>query len=352
MHASGSTLRRLPAAAAVALVANLCACGCTLAAKPKGWKDTVIDVLSKVTLSAEHGALFYAFDALACPGQTVDLTARLLSVKEHEPLDGAEIEFLKADRPVGRAVTDEDGYARVSWKVPKVGDYVFTAKVVKVPRSKYKPMLQCPPASLLVAARKRKTKFIVIDLDHTVVASGFFRVLFGGAKPMPDAATTIRELAKKHGIIYLTHRPDLLMVKSKNWLEAHNFPRAPLLVSKLRQAFGDSGKFKTTRIKALRKRFPYIRVGIGDKLSDAQAYVANGLRAYLIPHYDPDDPKEMEKMAGEILRLDNRVQVVDGWKDIRAGILRGKRFPPKAYARRLRQRAKQLRQQRKDDDDD
>ena len=346
------TLRRALTVAAIVLWVNFCAPGCAMAAKPKGWKGTVLEVLSKVTLAAEHGALFYAFDTLACPGQTVELTARLLSVEEREPLDGAQIEFLQDGRSIGKATTDEDGYAKVSWKVPKAGDYRFTAKIVKVPRAKYNPMLQCPPASLLVAARKRKTRFIVIDLDHTVVASSFLRVLFGGAKPMPYAAETIKELARKYSIIYLTHRPDLLMRKSKTWLEDHDFPRAPLLVSKLSQAIGDSGEFKTTRIKALRKRFPFIAIGIGDKLSDAQAYVTNGLRAYLIPYYDRDDPKELEKMAKQILRLDDRVQVVDGWKDVRAGILRGKRFPPQAYARRLRQRAKQLRQQRRDEDDD
>jgi len=41
-----------------------------------GWKETAIDMVGGVTVGAEHGAIFYAFDTLAYPQEPVDLTAR------------------------------------------------------------------------------------------------------------------------------------------------------------------------------------------------------------------------------------------------------------------------------------
>ncbi|MDP7637680.1 MAG: hypothetical protein QF577_09055, partial [Phycisphaerae bacterium] len=78
------------------------------------------------------------------------------------------------------------------------------------------------------------------------------------------------------------------------------------------------------------------RFGIGDKFSDTEAYVANGLKAYLIPHCK-DKPKDLRKMASRIRRLPGsaRLHVVDNWYDIEAGIFDGKTFPPATYARAL-----------------
>ena len=80
----------------------------------------------------------------------------------------------------------------------------------------------------------------------------------------------------------MTHR-------SKGWLRQQGYPPGVLLVSKMSQALGDSGEYKTARLAALKESFPNIKIGIGDKVSDAQAYLENGLETYLIPHYEDDD---------------------------------------------------------------
>lgn len=335
------------------VLASLCSPGCgdgvrkavnSKAANSKsgGWRDRIIDIVSGVTLAAEHGALFYAYDTLAYPRKPVDLMARVISIKQMEEVEGATVEFRLDQTSVGKVKTDKDGYAKLTWTPPKAGDYHLTAKIVAVDDDDLKDLLKCTPAPLLASARAKDTKFVVLDLDHTVVGSSFFRVLLGGAKPMPKAAEVVKELRKKYSLVYLTHRPGLLTGKSKSWLTDNGFPRAPLLVSKFKEAMGDSGKFKTGRLKALRKQFPNVAIGIGDKLSDAEAYVANGLKAYLIPHYDKDDDDDVREMAGKIRKINKNIQVVDDWEQVRAGILKAGKYPPATYAKRLESLAKRL----------
>jgi len=323
-----------------------------------GWKDMLIGAaegFGAMATAMEHGVLFYALDTLAYPNEEVDLTARLQG-RRLSGLPGAELGFYRGEELIGKATTNADGYAKVGWTPPKAGDYAFEVRVLSPPDDESaQNAAKVSAAPLLVAARDKDTQFSVIDLDHTVVDSSFLWVLLGGADPMRGAADAVQRLEKRYSLIYLTHRPDILTRKSKLWLSEHGFPRAPLMVSGLTDVFGDSGKFKTAKLRALRESFPNVRVGIGDKLSDAQAYVDNGLTAYLIPHYKRK-PKDMDKMARQIeaLRGRGRLHVVDGWSEIESGVFQGKAYPPDRFARRLRVEARDLRirQMREDDDDD
>ena len=351
MALNGRKNRARPAAA---LVAALC-----LAAGTPGcnWKAAVIEAAAGIALGVEHGTLFYTFDMLARPGEKADLVARVQYAQEMKPVEDVAVEFRLGSALLGRVATDDDGYARLAWAAPGAGDHDVAVKIVAVPDEKYDEMLKVSPASLLVSVRPSATRFVVIDLDHTVVASSFVHVLADDAKPMDRAAESVKTIAKTYSVIYLTHRPDLLASKSKRWLSEHKFPRAPLLVSSLSEAFGDSGEFKTGRIKTLRERFPGVAIGIGDKFSDAEAYVANGMAAYLIPDYDrdEDDPKDLRKLAKKIRDLDPKIHVVDTWQEVLAGLFKGQAFPTAAYAARLEARADTLQRQRdrkKDDDDD
>jgi len=328
-----------------------------------GWVEPLIGTLSQITLAAEHGTLFYGYDRLTYPGEPVDLTARVRWVRTMKDVPGVTIEFRQGDNVLGRAKTDEDGVARLEWKPPKAGDYEFTADIYAVPDPDYNEMLQVTPAPLVISARPKQTRFVVIDLDRTVVDASFFRVIVGGARSMSGAASAVAELARTREVIYLTHRPDVLMVKSRNWLKQEGFPRGTLMVSRLSQAFGSSGKFKAQQIRTLRMMFPGVEIGIGDKISDAEAYVANGMTAYLIPHYDRDDEEDCRELAEKINKINKDIQVVDTWEQVLDGIQRGRKFPAGTYARNLRKRADQLKAEEKrkhdeehrrkhDDDDD
>ncbi len=326
------------------------------------WGDIAAEAVGKVFLDAEHGVVFYAFDTLAYPGKPVQLVGRVQSARNLKGIEDVTIGFYSDKSLIGQGRTDGNGYAAVEWTPPTAGDHRFSARIVEVPGEDYEELLLVRPVPLLVAARDKDTQFVIIDLDHTLVESGFFRVLTFGATPMPNSQEVTRRIAKRYSIIYLTHRPDLLTRKSKAWLTRHEYPPGPLLVSQLKDAFADSGKFKTAKLTALRKSFPNVRIGIGDKISDAQGYVDNSLTAYLIPHYK-DKPKDMRKRAREIERLRGRgrCNVVGNWEQIEAGIFLGTKFPAKPFAQALRRRADYLegqenarkeREKEKDDDDD
>jgi len=327
------------------------------AAAPGGgsWTDLLYGAGGQM-LAAEHGAVYYAFDTLAYPAQPVDLAVRLQSAKDLKGVEGAKIFFYQGDKLVGQAKTDASGLAKMSWTPPKAGTYPLEARVAEVPKEEWKEMTQCTPAPLLVAAWDKNDPMVVIDLDHTLVDSSFFRVLVGGARPMADSRDVTERLARQYRLVYLTHRPDLLTRKSKTWLSDNGYPPGPLLVSELKQAFGDSGAFKTARLRDLRKAYPNVKAGIGDKYSDAQAYVDNDLTAVLIPYYKAK-PKDMREAATEIGRLNGRgkLHVVDSWQQIEQSILQGRKFPPESYVKDLQKRARQLEEEQrardKEDDD-
>lgn len=321
------------------------------------WKDIARDVAGRIFLEAEHGAVFYAFDTLAYPNEPVDLTAKLISARDLKPIPNVTVGIYRGQWLAGHARSNARGYARVRWVPPKAGNYTFTARIVSVPAGRYAELLEVSAAPMLVAARTKETPFVVIDLDHTVVDSSFFRVLLDGGTPMADSVAVTKRIAKAYSIIYLTHRPDVLTRKTKLWLRRHGYPPGPLLVSDMEDIF-DSGRFKTAKLAALQKAFPATAIGIGDKHSDAQAYVDHGLVAYLIPHYKRK-PKDMRKAAQKIARLRGRgrLHVVSDWRQIEAGIFGKRSFPASAFCRSLSRQATEIearQRQRKDrgDDDD
>jgi len=305
-------------------------------------------VASSVTMGAEHGALFSAYDTLAFAGQPVPLTVRLQRADNLQGLPGARIGIYQGAEKLGEALTDADGYASLAFTPPRDGDYDLTGMILAVPERRFEDMLNVSAARLLVAARSAKTNIVVVDLDHTVVASGFHHVLLGTATPMAESKAVLDRIAKQYTIVYLTHRPGLLGRRSKGWLRQYGYPRAPVLLSTLRQAVGDSGSFKAGKLAELRKAYPNVKIGIGDKISDARSYADSGIQAYLIPHYK-DKPADLRKMAVEIRGLPSTVQVVHDWRQVEAGIFGGKTYPPTPFARWMEARA---RRRQADDDDD
>lgn len=293
---------------------------------------------------AENGAVFHALDTLAYPRQPVDLVAQLRSAAGLTPIAGATVAFTRGDWVAGRITTDANGVAAMRWTPPEAGNYSFEASIVAVPNENFRDMLGVK-ASLLVAARDKALQ-VVVDLDHTVVDSSFFDVMVGGGKCMADSVEVLGRVSKRYGIIYLTHRPDLLTHKSKSWLADNGYPSGPLFLSEMKD-LPDSGKFKSARLAVLRRDSPGVAIGIGDKLSDAQGYLDNGMSAYLIPDYK-QNPKDMRALAAEIraLRGQGRLQVVDNWRQIEQGIFSGKQFPPEDFARELEAGAARIEAQR------
>ncbi len=275
------------------------------------------------------------------------LTASLRTGLKLDGIEGKRLQFLQDDKVLSEVRTNRTGDAVLKWKVPaKPGDYVFTVRL------NHDDQLAKPVAdmTLLVAARPKDTPLVIVDLDKTVVASGFAAVLLGEAKPMDSAGVVLQHVAKTATVVYLTQRPDFLGAMSKRWLAANGFPQGPVLTSTLGALLAGSGPYKNARLAEIRKTYANVGVGIGDKLTDAKVYADNGLRSLLLLQVDwtETEPKYYEKLADDLAVLPDTVQVVTNWSQISSALFDKTAFPPAPIEKRLRDMAKELRSRQAD----
>jgi len=278
-------------------------------------------------LGTDSDYMFFALDSVAKPNEEVMVRARL----ESDRLSGMEgyvVRFYRDGDLYKTTETDSGGVAEVSFTPDALGTYMFRAEVDEAGFPNDAP----GPQDLVVACYDPDAPMVVVDLDKTVVASGFHVVLAGDPKPMPRSVEVLTRIAETHQVVYLTHRPEYFSIKSKRWLVEHKYPTGPLLMSDIGGFLEGSGAFKTRAIRDLRERFGGLDLGIGDKFSDAQAYHDNGIRAYVIVQPpdsdDPDDYEDYEDFADDLGELDNDIQVVTGWDQIEQGLFGGSDLPP------------------------
>jgi len=295
----------------------------------------------QTVLGAEGEHLVLAMDELTTPGQAVLLRTQVRGGDFLQGRPGLAVRILRDGRLFKVAETGDDGLASVTFTPHKPGDCAFAVHLVPAGFRGKTP----PPAGLLVACRKPDEPIAVVDLDKTVVASGFEAVLLGSPEPMARSRDILARLARTRTIVYMTHRPELLGPKSKAWLIDHDYPPGPLLLSDTEGFLGGSGSYKTSRLAAMRKTFPRVRLGIGDKLSDARAYLDNDMKAVLILDIPPAGVKDragkLRALADELSQFadDEEIQVVTGWDEVEKALFDGQAYPPSSMRRRLMEMA-------------
>jgi len=283
--------------------------------------------------------LLYGFDVLAVPNEPVEVQARLQEGPYLRDEDEVWLVFRHEKRTVARARTDDEGIARGTFTPPGVGDYLLH---VEVPDGQVEGVPPAP-AGLLVAVRRPEESIVVIDVDKTLVASDFATVVEGDARPMPDSVRVVRRLSEAHTIVYLTLRPDHFGPKTKTWLRTTGYPTGPVWVSRFGELFDGNREYRRRHIERLRRRFPNVRVGIGDKISDVEAYRATGLTAVLVVRPpQEDEADDCREEADELAELSEEVQVVRSWAEIEAVLFEGATFPPDRMVKILRERAAAL----------
>ncbi len=288
----------------------------------------------RTLLGTESTYLLTAMDALAVPGESVDLRAQLRGGDLLQGQPGYAVRFRRGGEVFKVAETDADGVAIAAFTPDGAGDHEFTAEIAPAGLSSEPP----EPAPLTVACRAPDEPMVVVDMDKTVVASGFHEVLVGSPKPMAGSQDVLAELAKQHTIVYLTHRPDFFRRKSRTFLVRHGFPDGPLLLSTPEGFLSGSEAFKSAQIARLRESFSNIEIGIGDKIGDARAYEKNGLRAFcILPPPGPDATAEdILALADELDTLQPDTHVVDTWDEIAQALAGKASFPPAAKQKELR----------------
>jgi len=286
----------------------------------------------QILLGTEDSYVFLASDSVALPGETVQLRAQLQQGDLLQDQVGYVVWFKRDGRIFKAAQTGQDGTAKVSFTPLREGDFAFQAQPAPIGFEQTPPS----PQDILVACRRADEPIIVVDLDKTLVASGFSSVLVGQPVPMERSAEVLARIAQDHTIVYLTHRPEYFGPKSKAWLKHHNYPTGPVLLSSVAGFLGGSEAFKTQMLATLQERFSNIQIGIGDKISDAAAYLNNDIRAFLILHVPPNaSADQIDTLIEELGRLDERAQVVSGWDEIHEVLFEGKSYPRSAAQQTL-----------------
>ena len=116
---------------------------------------------------------------------------------------------------------------------PSQGIYVIEAKPTASPANVDEDYCQAckTSARLLVQACSQDDEFVVVDLDYTLVADNMFKVITQDeTRMLQDSSDVMCEIANRYYVIYLTHRPDQLARKSKQFLEGHGFPQGVLVM--------------------------------------------------------------------------------------------------------------------------
>ena len=300
--------------------------------------------LEHTIFGTQGSYLLTANDTLALPGEQVALKARLERGSFLRDKPGVPLRFYCEGLLNCRAVTDEEGNAAVPFRPAAPGDYLVTVSVEPAILEKAPP----DPVTLLVACREADAPLAIVDLDKTLVASGFKSVLVGDPRPMVQSLPVMKRLEKDFTIIYLTHRADVLGPKTKAWLRDFGYPRGPLLSASIREALQHSESYKTAVLEGLRRRFCGRAIGIGDKVSDALAYERSGMEPYLLLNIPSHaDAHEFRRLADSLQPLPETAQVVTNWNEIEQVLFGGRSHPRAAVQAELRRRADELDRRKK-----
>ena len=229
-------------------------------------------------------------DVLAHVGAEVRITARLTfrtipgcvracpRTKVRFSLDGEEI---------GEVELGDDGTAAVVYAPREEKEYRITAHCRLKGRGK------SATAHAALFSRSTRKPGIILDIDRTLFASSTFAAIFRRSRsvsPLADAVEVTQELSRKYDLTIVTGRKRYLKEKTKRWLRMKGFPLAPVFFAPGFRPFLSHERFKFELIRRLKASWPNITIGIGDRDSDARAYLANGLRAIIIREKGPCPP--------------------------------------------------------------
>lgn len=191
----------------------------------------------------------------------------------------AIVRFTLDGKEIGEAEVGRDGAATVVYTPQEEREYRIRAGCRLCPGGK--------PGTVLstLFARSTRRPGIILDIDRTLFASSTFAAVFRKSRsvsPLADAVQATHELNERYDLIIVTGRKRYLREKTKRWLRMKGFPPAPVFFAPAFRPVLSHERFKFELIRELKSSWPNITVGIGDRDSDARAYLANGLRAIII----------------------------------------------------------------------
>ncbi len=288
----------------------LCAGGC-------GWFRTELGYPGEYLLVAN--------DALAVPGETVCLCARARKGTFFRDQEHVALYYFKDGRIYSIVKADDEGEANIPFTPTKVGDYIFDVEYYPRDLEANQPLR----VEILVTCREPNTPLFITDIDSTLIdpRSRARMVLEGDPTPLEGAAESVQQLAKDFVIIYLTARPDYLGLRTRNWLSLRGFPRGPVFMSRIKTLVDGNEKYKATQLAEIREKFKGPAYGIGDRLTDIEAYIQAGVQPILLsPLSQPPDADFLREEVKTIDALPPGTAVVETWAQAME-VAKGKQFP-------------------------
>jgi phosphatidate phosphatase APP1 len=261
-----------------------------------------VSFCSSHAIAKEKQALsIIAFDALTEMNKPVDLHCKVEKKNlMRGDLRNANVTISVNGTQIAKVITDKQGVARKSYTPKELGVYTVVFECEEGPDNS-----KATATSLLFCRDKTKPA-ILIDIDHTIADIAMEKFLVTRTKdikPLPGAREVLDDLAKTYDLIFLTARDKHLLHRTKEWLSINHFPSAPVFFRDMGKEPLSESKFKTDKIAQIKASWSNVTYGIGDKLSDAQAYLANGLKTIII------SPKE---------DLPRQAHSVQQWQQIKA----------------------------------
>lgn len=220
-------------------------------------------------------------DVLVPVGEKAEITARLGLKDLFGPgfrLGRRVITFRVEGEEIGRVRAGWDGCATATFTPRQEKEYRVEAFCQGAGSSQ-------ATAEATIFSRGTEREAIILDIDRTLSGSSFFASVFKTGRkipPLDDAVNVTCALTRRYDLIVVTGRKTHLRRKTNRWLAEKGFPRAPIYFSSLGRFPLSHEKFKTQLIRELKHAWENITIGIGDRDSDARAYLANGLRAVIL----------------------------------------------------------------------
>ncbi len=217
-------------------------------------------------------------------------------------IQNARVEFKSRDRLLAAVTTDEQGRAVAvwEWSEPEPSDEAAIAAAAEVGPLRLQ-------AERNVHLWNDDRTVIAVDIDETVCHPNYLVVSWGGtdwaSPPVADSCDVLWELSKSFHILYVSARPGFLVQTTRQWLKDHNFPPGPLVTGEAVTDVFRQGAAKREALREMRKLYPNILIGIGDKAADIDAFGNNGMFTIIV--------NSSRGLTGDA----NRV-IFDSWRDV------------------------------------
>jgi len=226
-------------------------------------------------------AVLSVSDAIVSPGEPVRLTAFVYRDTIRgvgQDIEGVQVRFNVDGRPAGSARTDDDGWASVQWALPVGGASRFEATATVDDRT-----IQAGGA---IYTWDKDRIMLAVDVDGTLAETDYEDLILDRrdieSQPLPHAQQTLEKLSADFQVLYLTARPQYYIEKTRRWLRDCGFPNRPVFTApRLRDTIRHA-RFKRRMLATLRRDWPNLLIGIGNKAADAQAYGASGMLSLIV----------------------------------------------------------------------